>query len=134
MLKQKGQATVEFAFVLMFFFSVLLVPMTYVGFFFMDYSNYLNAARGVARAIAISDSAEAKQRLKSDFENQQSAYFKTFTKLYSPDPKVTIDDQTVQVVIELERNEEKMPSAMRDLSFPPKNVKLIQVVMPIEAN
>lgn len=134
MLKQKGQAMVEFSFVLIFFFFFLLIPAIYGSFLFIDYSNYNNAARGIARAIAISDSAEEKQRLKSDFENRQSAYFKSFTSLYSATPEVTIDDQNVQVEISLTRDEEKIPSIVKKLNFPPKNVKLVQVVMPIEAN
>ena len=132
MFKQRGQALVEFAVIVPLFFTMFFAAL-YGGILFMDYLQFNNAARGVARAIAISDS-DTRTKLADDFKNKEGFYFKQLTGLYSPVPSVEFinDNQDVQVTIDLTLNNDKVPGLLTKLNFPPKNLKLIQVVMPIE--
>ena len=128
--RQKGQAVVEFAFIAPLFF-MMCFGMIYGGLLFMDYLQFNNAARGVARAISI---AEVSQRdiLKNDFENHSGSYYNQLTSLYTATPDVRLESDKVIVEIKLNLNEEDIPTILTRINFPPKELKPIEVVMPLE--
>ena len=129
--KQKGQSVVEFAFIVPIFF-MMCFGMVYGGILFMDYIQFNNAARGVAREIALTTNANDRNRLKNDFEQHKGEYFNQLTKLYEPTPKVTVESDSITVEISLIRNDEDLPRMFTALNFPPEKLNPITVVMPVE--
>lgn len=81
-MKQKGQAMIEFSFVmpvLMFF----LLAIIYVGMLFVDYIHFNNAVRYAARDIALSQTTgKREEKMKNiDWKN----YVEPITNLYPED-------------------------------------------------
>ena len=60
-MKEKGQAMVEFAVILPFMIA-LSVAIIYLGALFLDYTQYSNAARDIARDISLQQDRK-RQRL-----------------------------------------------------------------------
>ena len=131
MKSQKGQATVEFAFVVSFFF-MMCFGMIYGGILFMDYLQYNNAARMVARVIAIEPNSDKRTEIATDFKDKNSKYINPLTKLYSATPDVEIKTDDVTVTIKLTLNEEGLLGILSRINFPPKNLTAVKVVMPLE--
>lgn len=131
MTKQKGQAFVEFALIFPFF-VIMVFGMIYGGILFMDYLQLNNAAREVARDISVSETDSNRENLKINFENRSGDRYKRLTKLYADNPKINIESNKVTVTIELNLNEEGVPIVLRKINFPPKQIKPIKVVMPLE--
>lgn len=131
MTKQKGQAFVEFALIFPFF-VIMVFGMIYGGILFMDYLQLNNAAREVARDISVSETDSNRENLKINFENRSGDRYKRLTKLYADNPKINIESDKVTVTIELNLNEEGVPIVLRKLKFPPKQIKPIKIVMPLE--
>lgn len=134
MRKQKGQSLVEFALILPLFFAMCF-GMIYGGLIFMDYLQYNNAARGVARAISLTTNDVERNKLKADFENQTSEYIRQLTHLYDVDTntsKVNIGTNDVTVEINLVLNQKNLPAIFDWLKFPPKNLQPAKIVMPLE--
>lgn len=135
MRKQKGQSLVEFAFIVPLFFAMCF-GMIYGGLMFMDYLQYNNAARGVARAISLNTSLEVRNKLKTDFENKTSEYINPLTHLYivkDGNSKVDIGTNDVKVEINLTLNEDGLPAVLDWINFPPKTLKPVKIVMPLES-
>lgn len=134
MKRQKGQSLVEFALVIPFFF-VMCFGMIYGGVLFMDYIQYNNAARGVARAISLTTNAEERAKLKNDFEKKTSEYINPLTHLYivkDGNSKVDIGTNDVEVEITLTLNENGLPAIFDWLKFPPKTLQPVKIIMPLE--
>ena len=85
-MRQKGQAVVEFAFVVPFLI-LLFMGILYLGIMFMDYIQYSNAARAAARDIAtqIEDSKryELTEKINGQDKATLSHYASPLTNLYS---------------------------------------------------
>ena len=130
-MKQKGQSAVELAVLLPIFFTMCL-GMIYGGMLFMDYLSLNNSARGIARAISLSDSAN-RDTLKDSFERKNSDYYNQITKLYTAVPQITFPDENiVKVEMNLELNKNEIPAILAAINFPPEKLKAFTVVMPIE--
>ena len=132
MKSQYGQATVEFAFIIVLFMLIVL-GMIYGGLLFMNYLQYNNDARAIAREVAFSktfDKDALNEKYFSDkSENLYKPYIKEITK--------SADNTEVKITIEVTRvgnlNLFKMiPSIPSDTEFPPKKLKDIVYTMPIE--
>lgn len=133
MFKQKGQAMVEFALIVPFLIF-LFVALVYGGILFMDYIQYNNAARAIARAVAFNASeSESKEALAEK-------YFNSLTSLYTPtleSPKKITDPTTnklkeVKVTIKLTR---AVNLGLFDrIHFPPQELTPIVYIMPVEKN
>ena len=136
--KQRGQAMVEFAFIVPFLIFLFLA-LVYGGLLFMDYIQYNNAARVIARSAAFSSKTEFDDSDKVAFEKK----FNPLTSLYTAkisDLKMnkSPDGSTVSVTIALTRNKDltlfQFLTDDEDIQFPPKNLKPIVYTMPIEKN
>lgn len=134
MYKQKGQAMVEFAFIVPFLIFIFLA-LVYGGILFMDYIQYNNAARAIARDAAFSTKTEFNDSDKAIFKER----FNPLTSLYTADPpEVTInnEDKTVTVTINLKRNDHLklfgILTSDPEKEFPPRELKPIIYTMPIE--
>lgn len=121
---QKGQSTVEFAFVVPFL-VFLFLALVYGGMLFMDYIQYNNAARAIARDFAFSQN-ENTEALKEK-------YFNPLTSLYQPvlePPAIDEDNKQVTVTISLTRTVNL--GFFDEIGFPPAKLKDIVYTMPIE--
>lgn len=140
--KQRGQAMVEFAFIVPFLI-VLFLALVYGGLLFMDYIQYNNAARAIARAAAFEAAGfeEGKNFDDSDKAKFAAEKFNPLTSLYTAeisDLKMnkSPDGSTVSVTIKLTRNKDlklfHILTDDEDIQFPPKNLKPIVYTMPVE--
>lgn len=141
--KQRGQAMVEFAFIVPFLIFLFLA-LVYGGLLFMDYIQYNNAARAIARTAAFE--AANFEEGKTDFDDSDkeklaAEKFNPLTSLYTAeisDLKMnkSPDGSTVSVTIKLTRNKDlqlfKILTDNEDIQFPPKNLKPIVYTMPVE--
>ncbi len=132
-IKQKGQASVEFAFIVPLFIIIVL-GMIYGGILFMDYLQYNNAARAIARAAAFDTATTFDDAKLTSFSNE---FFHPITKLYAATlesvkkyPENESEKKEVRVKITLNRT---VSMGLFDfLGFPPENLKPIVYTMPIE--
>lgn len=131
MSREKGQSLVEFALIIPFFFAMCF-GMIYGGIMFLDYLQYNNASRAIARDISLTTTQNDRDRMKTDFENKSSERINQLTNLYTATPKVDISTNDVTVTVKLERNEEDLPAVLNWINFPPKNLNPIKIVMPLE--
>lgn len=129
---QKGQSLVEFAFIVPFI-MFLFLALIYGGILFLDFIQYNNAARSIARDAAFSS--------KSSFDDSDISSFKQkfnpLSSLYSPELIVqkNLESSTVTVKILLTRSIDLnlfFALSSDDIGFPPKNLKPIVFTMPIE--
>ena len=150
-MKQKGQAVVEFAFVLPLLIFLFLCVL-YLGITFMDYIQYSNAARAAARDISIqvdatnSNPVRSRDTLAALINNQDSKtigrYASPLTNLYSPYWDVMFLDKAgketteaakgdaVQVTISLERGD--LPLVLENLGVIPRELRPIRYIMRME--
>jgi len=144
--KQRGQAMVEFAFVVPFLIFLFLA-LIYGGLLFMDYIQYNNAARAIARAAAFEKGKVTfDDSDKANFEKKFNPLTSLYTAKISDLQKETVSDSNSQEVIlvtvkiDLERNKDLKlfhiltddKDADKGIQFPPKQLKPIIYTMPIE--
>ncbi len=125
----KGQASVEFAFIVPLF-MIIMLGMVYGGILFMDYLQYNNAARAIARAAAFDTATTFDDTKKEAWKKE---FFQPITKLYEPTlESVTkdIDKNEVTVTIKLQRTTSLV--MFNFLGFPPEELNPIVYIMPIE--
>ena len=89
-MKERGQSMVEFAVILPFMIA-LSVAIIYLGALFMDYTQYSNAARDIARDISLqsgiteTDIASLRKDLADQIkQGATSRYAVPLTNLYKP--------------------------------------------------
>ena len=123
---------VEFAFILPGLIFIFL-GLVYGGILFMDYIQYNNAARAIARAAAFSEPKEMSE------DALEKKYFNPLTSLYKAtlDPIVYKKDndnviKEVEVKITFERKIKL--GFLETIVFPPQKLKDIVYIMPIEQN
>ena len=138
MFSQKGQSIVEFAFISPFFIFLFLA-IVYGGILFIDFIQYNNAARSIARDASFyfqknhqaSFSSSELAAFQQKFHPLTSLYSATIVSVY-----IDSNNSTVTVTILLTRNEQlslfHILSDDFDLQFPPKHLKPIVYTMPFE--
>ena len=132
MKKQKGQSLVEFALVVPLFFAMCF-GMIYGGIMFLEYLQFNNAARVVAREISLTTSSDDRTRLAEDFESNPSEYVGQRIKLYTVAPEVTLSASDVTVEVNLKLNSKSLPIILDWLNFPPKTLRPVKIIMPLES-
>ena len=117
---------VEFAFILPGLIFIFL-GLVYGGILFMDYIQYNNAARAIARAAAFAKTEEMSE------DALEEKYFNPLTSLYKATlSPIVSDNKEVKVTITFER---KVQLGFFDIiGFPPQKLKDIVYIMPIEQN
>lgn len=151
--RQRGQTAVEFAIVLPFFFTFVFAAL-YVGFMFMDYTQYGNAARAIARDISLSADATARNTIQTELNAQDEdtikRYATRFTYLYNPKFRIDaidnedfdvdlksspkpFDDKSIAVLatITFERDNTRFPTLLMKVNFPPATLGNITYKMPL---
>ena len=97
MKRQKGQSAVEFALMAPIIFALIL-GMIYGGVMFMDYLNFNNHARMIAREISLAKPSE-REKLKNDYNKFQDK----LAGVYKVSVNVTTDDEDVTVNVDFTR-------------------------------
>lgn len=132
MLKQKGQSVVEFAFIAPLF-MVIVLGMIYGGILFMDYLQYNNDARAIAREVAFMKSGNfSGDKLTAEKTTELAEYyFKNRTDMYTATltpPERKNDVVTVKITFALNGNW----GLTQVIGFPPETLNDIVYIMPIE--
>lgn len=150
-MKQKGQAVVEFAFVLPLLI-VLFLAVLYIGIMFMDYIQYSNAARAAARDLSIqvdatnTNPSKSRDQLAARINNQDTNALKKYasplTSLYSPTWDVMFLDTNgnetseaakgIEVLVTIYLEREELPMVLENLNILPRELRAIQYKMRME--
>lgn len=153
MMKQKGQSAVEFAIIAPMFFMICLATI-YAGIIFMDYIQYSNAARAIARDIALSpislsptsdrikdtiikevDGKNGKDlpRYVTQLTNLYNATFEVKPKTINSTNRYSSETEEVTVSVKFTLAEPgERPQILNDIDFPPLNLKTIEYKMRVE--
>ena len=99
MVKQKGQSAVEFALMAPIVF-ILIFGMIWGGIMFMDYLNFNNYARIIARNVSVASSDE-RENLKEKYNN---AVQNELAGVYAVTVNVDTDEVDVTVTVNFRRN------------------------------
>ena len=131
MRRQRGQSAVEFALIVPLV-CLLIFGGIYGGIMFIDYLNFSNEARTVARNIAV-----ASDRKKAIAEYGDSEGSKTFARFYTVTviPKIVNKEnevvepnseagEDVLVVVNFNRDNMDLPLVVYLTGFPPENFRL----------
>ncbi|MCR5757740.1 MAG: pilus assembly protein [Selenomonas sp.] len=143
-LRQKGQAAVEFALVLPLFILITF-GVIYGGMVYMDYLQYSNAARAIARDVSLADTdkrAALASKCSSTVDTSVRPYaygneaLKVYvapnTSLYSMTSEVTMEDDEVKVTVSIYMNNSSiLPNILRNTGWPPTNMEIVYQ-LPVE--
>ena len=141
MRKQSGQVAVEFALVVPMFF-MMCFGMIYAGILFMDYLNYNNAARAIARVASVDGIDKAKADKDKYIDPITDLYIiQSADDIYIGAPRNSEDvvipatqNTDVEVVINLTLNADlpRILSEEYGIGFPPSKLKPIKYTMKLE--
>ena len=97
-MKQRGQSAVEFALMAPIVFAIVFV-MIYGGIMFMDYLNFNNYARTIAREVSLAPNEDRKGIMDkyNKFKEEAGVYMVSFN--------VETQDGDVVVTVEFRRSE-----------------------------
>ena len=146
---QKGQSLIEFALIvptLIFLFLAIL----YMGITFLDYTQYNNAARDMARDIALTNGDSGKNTLKKNINNAKSVNDKYLKPYVNPitdgfiEPKFTVSfldsnstekdnaKDAINVQVKVELSVKGLPQPLKDLNILPEELKTLKYRMRLE--
>ncbi len=140
MKNQRGQATVEFAFIAALFMFIVL-GMIYGGILFMDYLQYNNDARAIAREVAFmkEDNFDNNGKLSASKTAELAEYyFKHRTDMYTAtlaQPKkidVSADEKNFSIKVQIDFDLNGTWGLTSFIGFPPKKLNSIVYIMPVE--
>lgn len=127
MKKQRGQTLVEFALMAPMIF-LLVFAMIYGGVMFMDYLNFCNEARTLARRIAVAstaDRAELMETYNTDTGKEFTRFYKVNMKAgYNYDTKDASKPVDAVVTVTFKRDNTDLPWVVYKIGFPPENFKI----------
>ena len=155
MIRQRGQTLVEFALMAPMIF-LLIFGMIYGGAMFMEYLNFSNQARTIAREIAVLDNVNNRDSIIESYG--ATAQFTRFynverTISYTYEQKETKDDEgntvydgegntvyeddtekPVDVVVKVTftRDNKDLPWVLYKVGFPPEKINAIEYTMRLE--
>ena len=97
MKRQKGQSAVEFALMAPIVFTLIL-GMVYGGVMFMDYLNFNNQARIIAREVSLATPSD-----RTAIMDKYNRYTDKLAGVYKVSVNVTTDDEDVTVNVDFTR-------------------------------
>lgn len=138
MTKQRGQALIEFA-LMTPLICLMIFGMIYGAVIFMDYLNFSNDARTVARQYAVM-SEEDRNNQFADSSGDGATYNKTyenkFASFYNVTRTISLEpvDSPVDVVVKVDfvRSNNDLPNVLRWIGFPPEKIRPIEYRMKLE--
>lgn len=128
MKKQRGQTLVEFALMAPMIF-LLVFAMIYGGVMFMDYLNFCNEARTLARRIAVASTAD-RAKLMEEYNTDKGEvtrfYTVNMTAAYSYDEDDTEQNTPVDAVVTVtfKRDNTDLPWVVYKIGFPPEKFSI----------
>lgn len=146
MKRQRGQTMVEFA-LMVPFMALFIFGMIYGGAMFMQYLNFSNEARQIAREISVLENVDSREYIiqtKYGATTEFARFYKatrtisyTYEKKTNEDGTTTDEDDTtkpVDVVVKVtfERNNEDLPWILYKVGFPPQTINPIIYQMRLE--
>lgn len=102
MRRQRGQSAVEFALMAPVVF-LLIFGMIYGGVMFMDYLNFNNYARTIAREVSLASTEKDRELLVKKYTSER--YQKMGVGVYEASVNVKTDEEDVTVTIHFSRKE-----------------------------
>ena len=100
MRRRKGQSAVEFALMAPIIF-LMIFGMIYGGIMFMDYLNFNNQARAIAREVSLASTEKERQNLKKKYEEFKDKA----AGVYAVSFRVNYDEEDVTVEVNFSRKE-----------------------------
>ena len=158
---QRGQTMIEFALMLPFM-ALFIFGMIYGGAMFMEYLNFSNNARQIAREVSVLDNIDKREEIIKSYSDDGKDGEKTFASFYTAkreifytyeqqekkdtDGKVVTDPETgetvyedntkkpvdVVVTVTFTRENADLPNVLKWVGFPPKEIKPIVYRMRLE--
>lgn len=136
MKRQRGQAMVEFA--LMFpLMALMIFGMIYGAIIFMEYLDFSNGARTIARNIAVLENEDKREDLilRYGFEKKFTRFYTaTRTIEYTYDINDLEEEDPIDIVVKVTftRNNKDLPWILYKVGFPPETIKPIEYHMKLE--
>ena len=148
-MNQKGQSLIEFALIvptLIFLFLAII----YMGITFLDYTQYNNAARDMARDIALTNGDGGKDTLKKNINKAKSVNDTSLKPYVSPitdgfiEPKFTVSfldsggtekdkaKDAINVQVKVELTVKGLPQPLKDLNVLQEKLKTLTYKMRLE--
>jgi Flp pilus assembly protein TadG len=133
MKRQKGQTLVEFALV-MPMIALFIFGMIYGALIFVDYMDFSNEARTIARQVAVMDEDDRTNAFTATPQK-----IRTFASFYNVTRKVSLvtnegETKPADVLVEIDftRNNEDLPNVLKWVGFPPETIRPIKYRMKLE--
>ena len=137
MKRQRGQTMIEFALMLPFM-ALFIFGMIYGGAMFMEYLDFSNQARQIARDIAVLDSEEKRADLIDNYKETAK-----FTRFYNMERTIYFVDENdnivdasdgynVRVMVTFTRDNKDLPNILKWVGFPPETINPIVYYMKLE--
>ena len=134
---QRGQTMIEFALMLPFM-ALFIFGMIYGGAMFMEYLDFSNQARQIARDIAVLDSEDKRAALIDSYKETAK-----FTRFYNMERTIHFVDENdnivepsegynVRVMVTFTRENKDLPNILKWVGFPPETINPIVYYMKLE--
>lgn len=132
--KQRGQTLVEFALV-MPMIALFIFGMIYGALIFVDYMDFSNQARTIARQVAVMDEDTRKTQF-----NKTPQIIGNFASFYNVTQTITLEKENdtdkypvdVLVKIDFTRDNKDLPNVLKWVGFPPETIRPIRYRMKLE--
>ena len=141
---QRGQTLVEFALILPLM-ALFIFGMIYGGAMFMQYLNFSNEARQIAREISVLENVTNREDIITKYgqETELSRFYKAVRKIYFVDKDNKIVEENgnkvynsdavdVMVEVTFTRDNKDLPWILYKIGFPPENINPIIYRMRLE--
>lgn len=156
MKQQRGQTMVEFALMLPFM-VLFILGMIYGGAMFMEYLNFSNNARQIAREVSVLENVDNREDIIKSYSDDGKDGEKKFAHFYTATRKIfyTYEKKTVTVtntdgetteteendtskpvdvvvMVEFKRDNADLPNILKWVGFPPEEINPIVYRMRLE--
>lgn len=145
MKRQRGQTLVEFALILPLM-ALFIFGMIYGGAMFMQYLNFSNEARQIAREISVLENVTNREDIITKYgqETELSRFYTAVRKIYFVDKDNNIVEDTdgnkvynsdavdVMVEVTFTRDNKDLPWILYKIGFPPQTINPIIYRMRLE--
>ena len=141
---QRGQTLVEFALILPLM-ALFIFGMIYGGAMFMQYLNFSNEARQIAREISVLENVTNREDIITKYgqETELSRFYKAVRKIYFVDKDNKIVEENgnkvynsdavdVMVEVTFTRDNKDLPWILYKIGFPPQTINPIIYRMRLE--
>lgn len=118
MKRQRGQTLIEFALMAPMMF-LLIFSMIYGGVMFVEYMNFNNEARTLARQISVADE-DTREELLEEYKWDGTAETQKFARFYDVTMRAKAENGDATVVVEFKRDNKDLPWIVYKVGFPPE--------------